>query len=130
MSRYADGDVFEGEWKAGVREGMGEILFINGDYYRGQWTGDEMSEGFGKFTYPDGTVYLGEVRGGSTVGRGRIVFPDADATLLEDDLEEGEVVGRRFGRRKFRFYFYAMVLVLSILGGLLLALFVWWLICL
>ena len=33
-----------------MREGMGEIVFQNGDYYRGQWTNDNMTDGFGKFT--------------------------------------------------------------------------------
>ena len=29
---------------------MGEIVFHNGDYYRGQWAADNMTDGFGKFT--------------------------------------------------------------------------------
>ena len=29
---------------------MGEIVFQNGDYYRGHWTNDNMTDGFGKFT--------------------------------------------------------------------------------
>ena len=67
VMRYADGDIYEvetissdprslkkvsfqGRWKCGLRDGMGEIVFQNGDYYRGHWTNDNMTDGFGKFT--------------------------------------------------------------------------------
>ena len=68
VMRYADGDIYEvtnnhhshhcqeivsffqGKWRCGLREGMGEIVFRNGDYYRGHWTNDNMTDGFGKFT--------------------------------------------------------------------------------
>ena len=60
VMRYADGDIYEvetissdprslkkvsfqGRWKCGLRDGMGEIVFQNGDYYRGHWTNDNMT---------------------------------------------------------------------------------------
>ena len=42
--------ICQGRWRCGLREGMGEIVFHNGDYYRGQWAADNMTDGFGKFT--------------------------------------------------------------------------------
>ena len=34
--RYANGDVFEGGWKYGVREGKGVVKYSNGKSYKGE----------------------------------------------------------------------------------------------
>ena len=35
--RYANGDVYDGLWKAGKRHGRGKMTYKNGDYYDGEW---------------------------------------------------------------------------------------------
>ena len=53
--RYADGkDLYEGEWKAGKREG-GVYMWANGDVYEGEYKADE-KEGRGIYRYPNGDV--------------------------------------------------------------------------
>ena len=36
-ARYADGDVYKGEWKAGKEEGRGTYRYADGDVYEGAW---------------------------------------------------------------------------------------------
>jgi len=53
--RFADGDVYEGEYKAGEREGHGVYRFASGTVYEGEWKADE-KEGPGVFRYANGEV--------------------------------------------------------------------------
>ncbi|GMH67765.1 hypothetical protein TrLO_g14698 [Triparma laevis f. longispina] len=49
---------YSGQWKNGVREGIGTFCYANGSEYHGAWVGN-IKEGYGVFTYPDGHVYEG-----------------------------------------------------------------------
>ena len=55
---YAQGNVFEGEWKAGKREGRGVFRSANGDVYEGSFKAGDR-EGRGTYRSADGGVYEG-----------------------------------------------------------------------
>ena len=52
---FADGDVYEGEYKNGKKEGRGKFTFASGDVYEGEYKNDK-KEGRGKYTFADGRV--------------------------------------------------------------------------
>ena len=52
------GHSYEGEWKNGVREGMGYYEWPDSAKYYGQYKND-IKEGKGTFVYPDGRKYVG-----------------------------------------------------------------------
>jgi len=60
---YADGDVYEGEFKNDKRHGEGKYTFADGDVYEGNWK-DGKRHGEGKMTYADGSVYEGNWKDG------------------------------------------------------------------
>ena len=69
----ASGDVYEGEWKAGKKEGRGTLWHANGDVYEGEFKAGNM-EGRGTFRYASGDVYDGEWKAGKKEGRGKYRF--------------------------------------------------------
>ena len=44
----ANGDVYDGNWEKGHREGFGEFFWGDGDHYKGEWKND-FREGKGVF---------------------------------------------------------------------------------
>jgi len=56
--RYADGSVYEGEWKDGKRHGTGTCQYVDGNVYEGEWK-DGKPHGRGRLRYADRTVYEG-----------------------------------------------------------------------
>lgn len=56
---YANGDIYEGEWKDSQKNGHGKYIWTDGDVYEGEWK-DGMRNGQGKYTYANGNVYEGE----------------------------------------------------------------------
>ena len=34
---FANGDIYEGKWKDGYKNGQGKMNFANGDIYEGKW---------------------------------------------------------------------------------------------
>ena len=84
IDTHRSGDVYEGEWDRGYREGRGTMrkgprTRTAWRVYEGEWSFSHPS-GRGAFTYADGSVYEGEVRGytgdGWPSGRGTFTYPD------------------------------------------------------
>ncbi|WP_158284289.1 SH3 domain-containing protein [Azospirillum sp. TSO22-1] len=118
VQRFANGDVYEGEWAStavgGIRQvqrgGYGVYRFADGQLYEGEWRNDEMAglgvmafrtgdryaggfragqpEGLGVFRYANGDGYAGEVRANSPDGVGELSFANGDRY-------QGPVSGRR-----------------------------------
>ncbi|EOD11162.1 hypothetical protein EMIHUDRAFT_357957 [Emiliania huxleyi CCMP1516] len=64
--RYANGDVYDGEFKAGLREGRGVMRLAdgtNGQGYEGEWKAG-LPEGHGVMRLKNGNVYDGDVASG------------------------------------------------------------------
>jgi hypothetical protein len=49
VQKYLNGDIYEGVWKEGKKEGYGVQKYLNGDVYEGEWKND-LRHGKGKFT--------------------------------------------------------------------------------
>lgn len=86
---YSDG-YYEGDWKKGVREGKGVDSFNNGYKYEGEFSCD-LWHGLGKEIFPDGTYFEGEYRFGKKNGKMRHVFRGGyQESFYKDNLREGK----------------------------------------
>jgi hypothetical protein len=93
------GDVYDGEWRHGVRQGYGRIKYATGDVFEGwfvndykmgrgtyQWPDGRSFEGMykndraedpnGTLTWKNGTMFVGSFIKGQRTGKGVIRFPD------------------------------------------------------
>jgi hypothetical protein len=52
---YRDGEIYEGDFKSGLRDGKGKMTYANGDTYEGDWR-LERREGKGELRTDDGTL--------------------------------------------------------------------------
>jgi hypothetical protein len=73
--------VYEGEWKDGVRDGRGILMYANGNVYEGEWK-DSVRDGRGILMYANGDVYEGkyDVRD----GKGKCTCPTSNVFLTHD----------------------------------------------
>lgn len=55
---FANGDLYEGTWQAGVKHGDGKYRWKQGSFYEGQFWMDRR-EGGGKITYGNGLTVEG-----------------------------------------------------------------------
>lgn len=55
------GDVYEGEFREGAKEGEGKLIYSNGAEYIGTWVAD-CAEGRGVMKYAEGEEYEGDWR--------------------------------------------------------------------
>jgi len=69
--RYANGDVYNGEWRDLSATGWGRIVRVDGSSYEGQWLRDA-AHGEGVETFVDGCLYRGSYRQGMKQGHGNI----------------------------------------------------------
>lgn len=69
--KYADGAMYEGEWKMGLEDGNGTKKYTNGDVYVGVFK-EGKRNGQGKCTYADGRSYEGEWNMGTYEGDGTL----------------------------------------------------------
>ena len=88
--RYANGAVYEGEWKAGKQEGRGKFRWDDGDEYEGEFKADQI-EGHGTYRFANGDVYEGEWMAGKQEGRGT-KWSAAGAVVFEGEWKAGEPV--------------------------------------
>lgn len=72
---------YEGEWKEGVREGVGKMAFPNGDRYHGLWAAGKM-QGEGTYYYANGDLYSGNWEAGIKSGPGAFVFGKDNSQLV------------------------------------------------
>jgi hypothetical protein len=69
-AEYANGDVYEGAYKADRREGQGTCTYASGEAYDGEWKADKR-EGKGVARYVSGDTYDGQWRFGKREGCAR-----------------------------------------------------------
>jgi hypothetical protein len=70
---FPNGDIYEGEMKNSVPDGVGKISFSNGESYEGNFILGEMS-GEGTFIFADKTIYKGGIKNGIFNGKGIIIW--------------------------------------------------------
>lgn len=73
--RYDNGDIYKGQIKNGVREGLGTCYFANKDIYEGMWKDDKM-ECVGKYVFADKSFYSGDFKNGCKEGIGIFTCDD------------------------------------------------------
>jgi hypothetical protein len=66
--RFANGDVYIGEYRHGKRCGLGKLFFSNEDLYSGNWLQDKF-HGFGRYYHPDGQALEGHFEQGKKQGK-------------------------------------------------------------
>ena len=80
---FTNGDVYQGMWQDGWREGQGRIIYAEGNEaglaeYDGEWVVGHR-EGYGKLVYSNGDVYEGEWRLDAQEGQGTMTFSENDS---------------------------------------------------
>ena len=80
---FTNGDVYQGMWQDGWREGQGRITYAEGNEaglaeYDGEWVVGHR-EGYGKLVYSNGDVYEGEWRLDAQEGQGTMTFSENDS---------------------------------------------------
>ena len=101
---FADGDVYEGEWKANKQEGRGISRYASGGVYEGEFKAGE-KDGQGTYLYASGDIEVGFYKVDIRVGEGVLWEADGrSAWLLQDgkeeetiSLEEAERIVERLG---------------------------------
>lgn len=73
--RYVNGDIYKGEIKNGIREGLGTCYFANKDRYEGMWKNDKM-DCVGKYVFADRSFYSGDFQNGCKEGIGVFTCDD------------------------------------------------------
>ena len=97
--RYANGDVCEGDWKDGKIHGKVVCRFANGNVYEGDWMYDKM-HGQGKMTYTNDEVYEGHFKYGKRHGQGKITkiseYPEIEGKkyVFEGNFDNDTVSGQ------------------------------------
>ena len=70
---YASGDIYEGEWSGGEKQGEGKYFFKDsGSTFQGKW--EEGSFVSGKWVYKDGSTFDGGLEDGVPAGVGVYTF--------------------------------------------------------
>ena len=87
---YAKGEVYEGDFKDGERNGKGKFTYGRGAVYEGEFKDGERN-GNGKFTYASGAVYEGEFKGDELNGNGKFTYRNGD--VYEGEFKDDEMNG-------------------------------------
>ena len=75
---YPNGDVYEGDFLDGIREGRGVYRYgSNGDKYDGEWR-QNRKHGIGKMSYNGKGEYQGYWENGRRHGEGVFTYPNGD----------------------------------------------------
>lgn len=89
--KYANGNLYEGQFVEGKRSGKGKYVFADGTLYEGDFA-NNMFEGWGKYTDPNGTIYEGSFRGNKLNGTAVFINNVGDKFSGEwkDDMKHGQ----------------------------------------
>lgn len=87
---WADGFIYEGEWRRGMRHGYGKLSFPSGAVYEGEFSGGYMS-GQGTYTWPGHMTYKGRWRLNVKHGLGYQTYDNGD--VFEGSWMQGSPEG-------------------------------------
>lgn len=95
---YPNGARYQGGVRNGMRNGVGILMWENGDSWEGEWRDDlEYGLGHGSFTYEDGSHYEGGVRNNNFEGLGTMNWPNGSS--WEGQWRNGASYGLGHGAR-------------------------------
>jgi hypothetical protein len=83
--------MYEGEYKAGEKEGKGTYHYTTGDVYEGEYKAGK-KEGKGSYRYPTGQVELGCYKGGADVGEAARWSKDRQTAWRMQDGKPGDEI--------------------------------------
>jgi len=83
---YTNGDVYDGNWKDGVKKGLGIMRYANGDVYVGNWN-DDKKNGMGTLKYANGDVYVGNWNDDKKNGMGKLEYATQNDTFIQAHWE-------------------------------------------
>lgn len=75
VQNWPDGSIYEGEWKEDKANGKGKLIHADGDVYEGEWAEDK-ANGFGVYTHSNGAKFIGEWKDDKQHGKGVETWPD------------------------------------------------------
>ena len=82
---YKNGDVFEGFYQDDQRQGRGRYTYRDGRIYEGMYVDDFPEDPNGKMVWPkDGATYQGQFRRGKRTGKGTMAFPKSNVKYQGD----------------------------------------------
>ena len=90
FSTKNDAYVYNGEWDKNQQNGKGNAKYANGDVYDGDWKND-FHDGTGKMTYANGSVYTGNWKDGKKNGNGTMTY--ANGSVYTGNWENGKKSG-------------------------------------
>lgn len=82
---------YTGSFVKGASEGQGKFIYPDGSHYSGEFKANHF-HGKGKFTYSDGSYYLGDFVNGHPYGKGQWFF--ADKSIYSGDVVNGVLTGK------------------------------------
>ena len=84
--QYSNGGSYQGDW---IKQGHGKLIYANGNVYDGDFR-DDKKHGQGKYTYANGVVYEGGWRDDKFCDQGKLTFFDNDGTYIyEGNFKDG-----------------------------------------
>lgn len=86
----AEGETYDGEWRQGLRHGVGTIHRSGTVVYQGEFLGD-LRDGVGDGVGKDGSRYVGQWREGKMHGRGHMYEAGEGGQDYEGEWERGVV---------------------------------------
>lgn len=89
--RWANGNVYVGDFVDDAQTGKGELRWSNGDVYIGDFV-DDVRNGKGEYRFPDGSVYIGDFVENLWNGKGEYRF--ADGAVYKGDFVDNEFTGQ------------------------------------
>lgn len=70
----SNGNIFDGEWREGQRNGMGNVTYSDGSTYLGEFRNNVMHGNNCQYKYSDGRIYIGNFEDGTKCGDGQMIF--------------------------------------------------------
>jgi hypothetical protein len=93
--RFANGDVYTGEYRHGKRCGLGKLFFSNEDLYSGNWFEDKF-HGFGRYFHSDGQALEGHFEQGQKQGKFKSQQPNGSLDIVRYDHDQMVGLGVRW----------------------------------
>jgi hypothetical protein len=90
--KYSNGDLFEGLFSDDQREGRGMYTYGDGRKYDGMYVDDVAEDPNGSMSWKDGTTYVGQFARSKRTGKGTITFPSK--VRYQGDFLNGKYHGR------------------------------------
>lgn len=84
-----NGDIYTGDFVAGLYDGKGKCTYSDGSYYEGEWSNDK-ENGKGIYVSAAGWTYAGDWKDGLKHGKGKLTYSDTsyyDGDWYEDKKE-------------------------------------------